>query len=27
MFDNIDEAKAYVEEQAIVGLALNLLTR
>jgi hypothetical protein len=27
MFDNIDEAKAYVEEQAIVGLTLNLLTR
>jgi hypothetical protein len=27
LFDNIDEAKRYVEEQATVGLALNRLTR
>jgi hypothetical protein len=26
-FDNIDEAKRYVEEQALVGLTLNKLTR
>lgn len=26
-FDNIDEAKAYVEQQALVGIALNKLTR
>ena len=26
-FDNIDEAKRYVEEQALIGLALNKLTR
>lgn len=26
-FDDIDEAKAYVEQQALVGLALNKLTR
>lgn len=26
-FDNIDDAKRYVEEQATVGLALNKLTR
>lgn len=26
-FDDLDEAKRYVEEQATVGLALNRLTR
>jgi hypothetical protein len=26
-FDNIDEAKRYVEEQALLGLTLNKLTR
>lgn len=26
-FDDIDEAKAYVEQQALVGIALNKLTR
>lgn len=26
-FDNIDEAKAYVEQQALLGLTLNKLTR
>lgn len=26
-FDDIDEAKAYVEQQALLGLALNKLTR
>jgi hypothetical protein len=26
-FNNIDEAKRYVEEQALAGLALKLLTR
>lgn len=26
-FDNIDEAKAYVEQQALVGITLNKLTR
>jgi hypothetical protein len=26
-FDHIDEAKRYVEEQALVGLTLNRLTR
>lgn len=26
-FDDLDEAKAYVEQQALVGLALNKLTR
>jgi hypothetical protein len=26
-FFNIDEAKRYVEEQALVGLTLNKLTR
>jgi hypothetical protein len=26
-FDNIDEAKRYVEEQALAGLTLNKLTR
>ncbi len=26
-FDNIDEAKRYVEQQALVGLTLNRLTR
>lgn len=27
VFDNIDDAKAYVEEQALVGITLNKLTR
>lgn len=27
LFDNIDEAKRYVEEQALLGLTLNKLTR
>jgi hypothetical protein len=27
LFNNIDDAKRYVEEQATVGLALNKLTR
>lgn len=26
-FDNIDDAKAYVEQQALVGIAINKLTR
>jgi hypothetical protein len=26
-FDNIDEAKAYVEEHALAGIAINKLTR
>jgi hypothetical protein len=26
-FDNIDDAKRYVEEQALIGLTLNKLTR
>ena len=26
-FDNIDEAKAYVEQQALLGLTLNKLQR
>lgn len=26
-FDNIDEAKAYVEQQALLGITLNKLTR
>lgn len=26
-FDNIDDAKRYVEEQALLGLTLNRLTR
>ena len=26
-FDNIDEARAYVEQQALAGIALNKLTR
>lgn len=26
-FDDIDEAKAYVEQQALVGIVLNKLTR
>ena len=27
IFSNIDDAKAYVEEQALVGITLNKLTR
>lgn len=27
LFDHIDEAKRYVEEQALLGLTLNKLTR
>lgn len=26
-FDNIDEAKAYVEQQALLGIVINKLTR